>query len=51
MASTSSGKANPHVYEGTAQGSLSDGSLEGEVDDGDEGESKRTYRFRGTPYQ
>ena len=37
-----------NVYKGTAQGSLSDGSLEGEVDDGDEGENKRTYRFRGT---
>ncbi len=37
-----------HVYEGTAQGSLSEGSLEGEVDDGDDGEQKRTYRFRGT---
>lgn len=35
-------------HEGTAQGSLSEGSLEGEVDDGDDGEQKRTYRFRGT---
>ena len=37
-----------HVYEGTAQGSLSEGSLAGEVDNGDDGEQKRTYRFRGT---
>ncbi len=41
-------EGQPHVYEGTAQGSLSDDFLEGEVEDGDNDEDKRTYRFRGT---
>ena len=36
------------VYSGTVHGSLSEGALEGEVNDGGEGENRHTYRIRGS---